>query len=161
MAGPLRKRKAENWGIGRGTQVIFGLCRLYLFGRVVQNLVLADLPLRHSVSVSADVDVGATFALKRIMGNLKSAAAVAIFWAVCLLVLAMLYRVGEITACDLESALDVRCEEVEQAKFWTHDGISFFEKTNDLYIQNAAWLSQYQAFRATMNTLHSTAYCLT
>lgn len=128
---------------GESLDSAFGTIRLYLLGRVFQNLSLNDLPLRHSLTQSSDVHVGAKFAVKRMLGSWRATLAVAGIWVATLFVLGFLYRVGEITGCMLPlEAQDERCKpEVEQrSTLWSYDGVQFYDKVNDLYLQNAMWL---------------------
>ena len=117
----------------------FSTLRLYLLVRMVMDGILSHMPKRHTISTYAGVELGAAFAFKRLFNGWNGVVCVAGLWALLLMVLACWYRAAENTACFLPTTREPRCLG-ENARMWTSNGVSFFEKTNDLYFPNAMWM---------------------
>lgn len=106
---------------------------------MVRSLALNDLPGRHTVSMLASVQLGSSFAFKRLLNSWHAVLWLTVGWALLFAVMGYWYRAAEISACFLPYAYHPSCAR-DDAKVWTVDGIEYFEKSNDFYMQNAAWV---------------------
>ena len=126
------------------------ILRVYLLAPLVVHEALADLPSRFAIANMAKIDIGASFALKRAFSSWRAPLYVMCAWAFSVLVLGYWFRSVEVTACqDYALAADAASAAARgdshhfleaRATAWTVDGARFFNKTNDLYIQNAMFL---------------------
>lgn len=96
------------------------------------------MPKRHTVATYAAVPLGTSFAFKQLFNGWGGVNYVMTTWAILLVVFGFWFRSAEMTACPFPSSVAERCKSLE-ASDWSVDGVTYFAKTNDLYIQNAVW----------------------
>jgi len=117
---------------------VMNCLRLYLVARCFTDWILARMPKRHTVATYAAVDLGTSYAFKQLFNGWGGVYYVMMTWTILLGVFGYWFRAAEMTACFFPSTTEDRCLE-DRAKIWSLDGVSTFEKENDLYIQNAIW----------------------
>lgn len=118
----------------------FNSLRLFLLWRVFKDWVLQDLPSQHAIEMFANVRIDSKFALKRVLNSWQAVWFLTTFWAMLLVIMGYWYRSAEVSACLFPNASHPTCQE-DNAKRWTLDGSSYFDKTNDLYLQNSIWFA--------------------
>ena len=79
-----------------------------------------------------------SFAFKSLMNGWSALPSITLAWLSMLLITGYWFRAAENTACGFKTTLDPICK-TEQATRWSLDGVEYYDKVNDLYIQNALW----------------------
>uniref|UniRef100_A0A7S0WHU2 Potassium channel domain-containing protein n=1 Tax=Hemiselmis tepida TaxID=464990 RepID=A0A7S0WHU2_9CRYP len=117
---------------------VINCLRLYLVARCFTDWILARMPKRHTVATYAAVDLGTSYAFKQLFNGWGGVYYVMVSWTILLGLFGYWFRAAEMTACFFPSTVDDRCVEASAIQ-WTVDGVNYFEKENDLYMQNAIW----------------------
>jgi len=113
--------------------------RVYLVWRILRDQILLRLPKRHTVSAYTRISFGSALTFKMILNSRGAMPFIAAIWYGMLFIFSYWYRSAEMTACQFNTAHHEKCG-LEEARYWSMgDSSATFEKTNDLYMQNALW----------------------
>lgn len=118
------------------------VAKMYQLWPVLREICYMDLPKRHFIARMTKVKLGSTFALKRLLNSQYAVVIVAIAWIYIVVVLSLLYRNFELTACEYPGwkGVDPICD-TENAKTWADETFKKpFRKINDYRIFSAVWV---------------------
>lgn len=89
---------------------VINTLRIYLLFPVIRDIILNDLPLRHTISSLTDTETGAVFAFKVALNDKTlSMVFIACFWGISCILTGFWFRAAEFSACLLPTAKSPAC----------------------------------------------------